>query len=98
MGHPGAEATRPDHAVIDPIINDLVARAKPFGYLSDCELFRPLELRRWNPMLAADPLDYLRRVAQSFRAGPSFPIELICNFTIGQVARQFSNLVNHRGR
>src|SRR5437899_6892911 len=97
MWHSWVDTTRPDHAVINPIINDLIARAKPFGHLSNCQLFPPLEFHRWNPISATDPLDDLRGVGQPFRAGLSFPIELVCDFIIGQVASQFSNFVNYRG-
>lgn len=85
MWRSSVKTTRLDHAVIDPIINDLIARAKPFGHLSDGQLFRALEFCRWNPLSAADPLDDLRRVGQPFCAGLSLPIELVCDFTIGQV-------------
>ena len=42
--------------MFDPVINDPIARAKPFGHLSDCQLLRPLVFRRWNPIAATDPL------------------------------------------
>ena len=80
MRHPGVNATRPDHAVIDPIINDLIARAKPFGHLSDCLLLRSLEFGRWNAIAATDPLDNLHCEGQPFCAGLSFPVEPICDF------------------
>ena len=98
MRHSGVNTTRPDDAVFDPIINDPIARAKPFGHLSDCQLLRPLEFRGRNPIAATDPLDNFRRVGQPFCADLSFPIELICNFVILQVASQFSDFGNHRGR
>ena len=98
MWHAGMNTTRLDYAVTDPVINDLITRTKPFGHLSDCQLFRPLEFRRWNPIAATDPLDNFRCVGQPFCADLSFPIELICNFVILQVASQFSDFVNHRGR
>ena len=91
-------ATRPDYAVIDPIINDLIARAKPCGHLPDCQLLRPLEFGRWNAIPATDPLDNLHCVGQPFCAGLSFPIELIGDFAIGHVPSQFSNFFNHFGR
>src|SRR5260370_35743039 len=97
MRHSGVNPTRPDDAVLDPIIDDLIARAKPFSHLSNCQLFPPLEFRRWNPIAATDPLNDLRGVGQPFRAGLSFPIELVCDFSIGQGSSQFSNFVNPRG-
>src|SRR3989304_1067395 len=97
MWHSAVNTTRPDHSVVDPIINDLIACAKFFGHLSDCQLFWSLELRSWNPVTATDPLDNFRGVGQPFCADLSFPIELVCDFSIGQVASQFSNFVNHRG-
>ena len=98
MWHSGVKATRPDHAVIDPIINDLIARAKFFGHLADGQLFWSLELRCRNPVSAPDPLDNLRGVGQPFCAYLSLPIELVGDFSIGQVASQSSNFVNHRRR
>ena len=96
MRHSRSKTTRPDDVVFDPIINDLIACAKPFAHLSDCQVLRPLEFCWWNPIAATDPLDNLHCVGQPFRAGLSFPIELICDFAIRQVASQFSNSVNHR--
>jgi hypothetical protein len=98
MRHSRVNTTRPDYAVIDPIVNDLIARAKPFGHLPDSQLLGPLEFRRWDPIAATNPLDDLQCVGKPFCAGLSFPIQLICDFGIGQVAGQCSNFVNHRGR
>ena len=98
MRHPGVDATRPDHAVIDPIINNLIARAKSFGHLSDCQLPTPLEFGRWNAIAATDPLDDFHCVRSAFCAGLPFPIEPIGDLTIGPVASQFSNFVHNRGR
>ena len=84
--------------MIDPIVNDLIARSKPFGHLSDCQLLRSLEFGRWNAIAATDPLDNLQCVGQPFCADLSFPIELIGDFAVGLLASQFSNLVNHCGR
>ena len=38
--------------MLDPIVDDLIARAKPAGHLLDSQLLRPLELGRWNPIAA----------------------------------------------
>ena len=84
MWHSGVNTTRLDHAVIDPIINDLIAGAKPFGDLSYGQLLRPLELGRWNSIATTYPLDYLHRIRLTFGADLSVAIELIGDFAIGQ--------------
>ena len=81
--------------MLDPIVDDLIARTKPFGHLLDSQLFRSLELGRWNPIPATDPLDDFHRVWLTFGAKLSLPIEPISDLAIGQVARQFSNSIDH---
>src|SRR5260370_25180696 len=95
MRHCRFNSPRSNHTVLDPIVDDLIARAKPFGKLLDSQLLRPLELGRWNPIPATDPLDDFHRVWLTFGAKLSLPIELIGDLGIGQVARQFSNSIDH---
>ena len=89
--HSGVNSTRPDHVLLDPIVDDLIARTKSFGHLLDSQLLRLLELSRWNPIVATDPLDDFHRVRPAFCAGLSLAIELIGDLTIGHGASQFSN-------
>ena len=91
MWHAGVESTRPDHAVIDPIINDLIAGAKSFGHLADSQFLRPLEFRRWNPIAATDPLDDFHRIRLTLGAELSLAIEPIGDLDIGQAAGEFSD-------
>ena len=98
MRHSRVDSPRLNHTVLDPIVDDLIARAKPFGHLLDSQLLRPLELGRWNPIPATDPLDDFHRVRLTFGAALSLPIELIGDRGIGQVASEFSYSVDHRGR
>src|SRR5260370_411452 len=98
MRHSRVNSPRSNHTVLDPIVDDLIARAKPFGHLLDSQLLRPLELGRWNPIPATDPLDDFHRVRLTFGAALSLPIELIGDLGIGQVASEFSYSVDHRGR
>ena len=84
--------------MLDPIVDDLIARAKPFGHLLDSQLFRTLEFGSRNPIPATDPLDDFHRVRLTFGTELSLPIEPIGDLAIGQAARQFSYPVDHRGR
>ena len=84
--------------MLDPIVDDLIARAKPFGYLLDSQLLGSLERGRWNPISAADPLDDFHRIRPAFGADLSLAMELIGDLAIGQVASQLSNSVDNRGR
>src|SRR5260370_12118100 len=95
MRHSRVNSPRSNHTVLDPIVDDLIARTKPFGHLLDSQLFRPLELGRWNPIPATDPLDDFHRVWLTFGAKLSLPIEPISDLAIGPVARQFSNSIDH---
>src|SRR5260370_17406966 len=95
MRHSRVNSPRSNHTVLDPIVDDFIARPKPFGHLLDSQLFRPLEFGRWNPIPATDPLDDFHRVWLTFGAKLSFPIEPISDLAIGRVARQFSNSIDH---
>src|ERR1017187_758791 len=66
--HSRVNSPRSNHTVLDPIVDDLIARAKLFCHLLDRQLLRPLELGRWNPIPATDPLDDLHRVRPAFGA------------------------------
>ena len=59
MRHSRVNSPRSNHTVLDPIVDDLIARTKPFRHLLDSQLLRPLEFGRWNPIPATDPLDDL---------------------------------------
>ena len=63
--------------MLDPIIDNLIARAKLLGHLLDGQFLRPFEFRRWNPIAAADPLDDFHGVRQAFSTRLPLPIELI---------------------
>jgi hypothetical protein len=66
--------------------------------LLDGQFFRLLEFSRRNPITATDPLDDFHCVGQAFSTGLPLPVELIRDLTIGQMASQFSNLVDNRRR
>src|SRR6266852_546259 len=91
MRHSRVNSPRSNHPVLDPIVDDLIARAKPFGHLLDSQLLRPLELGRGNPIPATDPLDDFHRIRPAFGADLPLAMELVGDLAIGQIARQFSS-------
>src|SRR5258708_28178721 len=86
MRHSRVNSPRSNHTVLDPIVDDLIARAKPFCHLLDSQLLSPLELGRWHPIPAADPLDYFHCLPLTFGAALALPVELLAAFGIRQVA------------
>src|SRR5256885_8576086 len=63
-------------------INNLIARAKSFGHLSDCQLPTPLEFGRWNAIAATDPLDDFHCRSEEHTSELQSPCNLVCRLLL----------------
>ena len=98
MRHSGVNPARPDDAVRDPVIDNLITGSKPVRHLAHCQLLGPLEFGGRDPVLATDPLNDFYCIGLAFGTRMALSIELICDLAIRQIASQCSDPVDNRSR